>query len=640
MSRKVLQFFTLLILSVLTVLGIGVFASYGYPSWKTSLSFNELPTPLSATYDLFDLGVANINNDNLLDIFTLNHSARQDVLVAIGSGEYTEVLEQLHLSQDRNFPQLEDVDVSPDIERAGLYIYRQNFDLLIRTHKLDPTDTVKGTLTVALPVTVKEQTNAEVKVLTDETTKVKFSLEGNGTIVLKGFPGIHHHFDIDERIALKQIYVGHQMLHPASYSFDLLWRDRHTMAWADINNDGQNDVFIGRGGIRGKLKELDLPIKDELFLAQSEEFSDRAESLGLEKAGCPVRQSAWVDYNRDDRLDLYVVCGRVGDDTPFPNQLYQQQASGRFVDVATSVGLDLPLAGYFSWVDSDNDGDLDLLATQGKQLQLYVNEAERFKPQANSLELDGSIDKIAINDFDLDGDYDAYIVTKKKNVLLENKQGSYVRVNPLELGLPDEGITANWVDYDNDALSDLHVIPHGLYRQEPNGNFKHSQLLDLRLPKFDTWNARAIWFDANNDGTRDLLIAFQQTPSVLQRSPSLWKRLKNQLLKHDTSKLWQSRFYQNTSADKNHWLAIELVGNSGNTPAIGAKVILKQKERTQVQQVGINENSHYSQGHYRLYYGLGKNSEVESLEIVWNDGDRQVIKFPLTDRLLTIRQST
>ena len=45
-----------------------------------------------ADYGLFDLGVADINNDDRLDIFTVNHSGRQSLMLNNGSGKFTDVV--------------------------------------------------------------------------------------------------------------------------------------------------------------------------------------------------------------------------------------------------------------------------------------------------------------------------------------------------------------------------------------------------------------------------------------------------------------------------------------------------------------------------------------------------------------------
>ena len=58
----------------------------------------------------------------------------------------------------------------------------------------------------------------------------------------------------------------------------------------------------------------------------------------------------------------------------------------------------------------------------------------------------------------------------------------------------------------------------------------------------------------------------------------------------------------------------------------------------QFQQVGQSEGSHFSQGHYRLYFGLGQNDQIDMIEVAWPNGDIQTLEHIDSDRLLTIRQ--
>ena len=65
-----------------------------------------------------------------------------------------------------------------------------------------------------------------------------------------------------------------------------------------------------------------LPFWDELFIGTSNGMEDSGKISGLAKNGCPGRQAGWIDYNSDNRLDLYVVCGQG--EGSYPNKLFQQ----------------------------------------------------------------------------------------------------------------------------------------------------------------------------------------------------------------------------------------------------------------------------------------------------------------------------
>ena len=72
-----------------------------------------------ADYGLFDLGIADINNDDRLDIFTVNHSGRQSLMLNNGSGAFTDVFAAWKMDQDHQFPGLVVGPEEPQADRPG-----------------------------------------------------------------------------------------------------------------------------------------------------------------------------------------------------------------------------------------------------------------------------------------------------------------------------------------------------------------------------------------------------------------------------------------------------------------------------------------------------------------------------------------
>ncbi|MGD1918523.1 MAG: hypothetical protein ACFCAD_06330 [Pleurocapsa sp.] len=173
--------FALLALILTTIIG-GTFRVWS-GAIATHIYFSLQNSPLTRTYDLFDLGVTDVNLDDNLDLFTLNHSARQNLLLNDGGGKFTDVLSEWNLDQDRQFPELEDTDRAPIFDAAGLYIYRQNFDLYLYAHQIGNNITVTGSLELFLPVKILEQESAEAKIVANnQSNTVKFALKNNGKL--------------------------------------------------------------------------------------------------------------------------------------------------------------------------------------------------------------------------------------------------------------------------------------------------------------------------------------------------------------------------------------------------------------------------------------------------------------------------
>jgi hypothetical protein len=422
---------------------------------------------------------------------------------------------------------------------------------------------------------------------------------------------------------LDRVFIGRLRIQPTSFEFTIHLRDRHGAAWADVNGDGHPDAYITRGGLSGKMASMPGRYSDEFLVSLVDGgYTERASEAGFQKKACPGRQVAWVDYNNDGRLDLYIVCGRRGE--AFPNQLYEQGPDLRFRDVATEYGLDFPSLGAFAWIDVEQDGDQDLIWADLEGIWLYRNESPGFEAEQVQEWWVPYVHKIACADFDSDGDIDALVASATGNALLVNDGGRLLGESPSSLGLPSRAKTATWLDYDNDGLLDLYAWPQGIHLQQSDGNFKSTGIARVRSPFWWFVNARAIWFDADTDGDQDLLVMQRFVPRQLQRAwPAAFP--------------FSADLYLNGGATKNHWLQIDLIGPPGNASAIGATVAVSTGHgNLQTFQVGQFDGAHFSQGHHRLYVGLGKAERVDTLTIRWPDGSRSVLEDVPVDRLIRV----
>jgi hypothetical protein len=392
-------------------------------------------------------------------------------------------------------------------------------------------------------------------------------------------------------------------------------------------------------------------VQDELLLSRPDgRYENVISASGIRKRGCSGRKVAWVDFDRDGRLDLFVNCmerGFVGGE--YPKQLYRQAAEGRFVDVAADVGLALAQHEIvdFAWVDVDGDGYPDLVTHEADGFFLYRNRAGRaFErvsigraafARADRPQLRGTSDeywfvdgKLAVADFDGDGRPDVFVASKMGNSLLLNDgRGGFSVVEPQGKGLPGASATAAWVDFDNDGLLDLFAVPQGLFRQRPDRRFESTGL--LALPERKYMAAIVSWADLDNSGRRDVLMALLENFSFW----NWWDRLQKTTADRFT---WKLAAYRNLSG-ANHWLQLRLVGGPGNPQAIGAVVTARTAAGEQTQVVGLNDGAYFSQGHYRLYFGLGPAASIESLRIRWPDGRLQELRDLQADRLHVIRQA-
>ena len=122
---------------------------------------------------------------------------------------------------------------------------------------------------------------------------------------------------------------------------------------------------------------------------------------------------ALFDYNNDGALDvLHVRFPPPGkEDSPAPNQLFQQQPDGTFVDVTETAGIGHE--GYGQGVaigDIDNDGDVDVYVTNYGADVFYRNKGDgTFALEEVGLSNEAWGTSATFGDYDRDGDLDLYV---------------------------------------------------------------------------------------------------------------------------------------------------------------------------------------------------------------------------------------
>jgi hypothetical protein len=237
---------------------INLFAVAFFYLYRSNIVDNPLKTgdwfvqeKIGESLFLDDLGVAAINDDLRLDIFTVNHSARQSILLNDGQGQFTDQLLELGLNQNAAYPGIGPSTNMPKVEEPGLYLYWHLSEFVLQAHRIGELHPFKGELTLPVSANVKSYDDLLIDIYETEAGQtVVFNIEGDGRLVVESENYFFNpRVKLAEDMVLDQIFVGQLTLNPTSPSFSLTpGRDRHAMAWADYNGDGAVDVFIIRGG--------------------------------------------------------------------------------------------------------------------------------------------------------------------------------------------------------------------------------------------------------------------------------------------------------------------------------------------------------------------------------------------------------
>ncbi len=270
------------------------------------------------------------------------------------------------------------------------------------------------------------------------------------------------------------------------------------------------------------------------------------------------------DYDGDGRPDLFLVC------QDGPDRLYRQVADLRFEEVTAAAGItDTQSWGTgASFVDIDNDGDLDLyVCNLAAPNRLYINRGDgTFEESAQRFGVDhnGASTMAAFADYDRDGDLDLYLLTNRLYSVAEEKpqvklrmvngrmtvhpdfldqyfilNGSLTEAGQRDLLLQndgdgrfsdisafagisgyDMGLSATWWDYDHDGWLDLYVAndmktPDRFYHNQGDGTFKDVSY--KAVPHTPWFSMGADFADIDNDGWFDFLVADRSSTTHFRR---------------------------------------------------------------------------------------------------------------------------
>src|SRR5262245_49131730 len=189
-----------------------------------------------------------------------------------------------------------------------------------------------------------------------------------------------------------------------------------TNAWADFDNDGDLDLFVGFNGAPNRLYRND-----------AGKFQDVAATAQVADARA-TRAAAWGDYDADGDADLLVG---FAPGSASVLKLYRNDA-GKFTDVTASAGVstDSGAVRQPSFIDFDNDNDLDLfVAFRDRANVMFRNEKNTFKNVAAEVGLADTRKSVGAVwfDYDRDGDFDLYVANQDgdANGLFRNTLGKF-----------------------------------------------------------------------------------------------------------------------------------------------------------------------------------------------------------------------
>ena len=216
---------------------------------------------------------------------------------------------------------------------------------------------------------------------------------------------------------------------------------------------------------------------------------------------------AFLDYNNDGHLDLYLV------NSAAPSVLYQNNGNSTFTDVTASAGVSNQ-GSYGHGVacgDYDNDGYVDIYITNFGANRLYHNNGDGTFTDVTTESGTGDArwsSSATFFDYDTDGDLDLYVVNYV-NYKLDASA-------PICFENPTFGATEKVRGYCHPKH--FEGTPDSLYRNNGDGTFTDvTEAANIRDPggMFLGKGLGVVAADFNADGNPDLYVANDDTPNYL-----------------------------------------------------------------------------------------------------------------------------